>query len=73
MSRSPTRAEWERQPIDPDLRADLGYDPIELDVFYADVNDERRLLVLPADRQFLESEAFVVATPESVCDLETRR
>lgn len=68
---APTRAEWERQPRDPDLATDLGYEARPLEVFRADTGEVRRLLFLPADRRLLDREAFIVTDAESVRSLDT--
>jgi len=70
---TPTRAEWERQPRDPDSRAHLGYEAIPLEVFHADTDGVRELLFLPSDPRLLEREAFIVTDLESVRTLDTCR
>ena len=64
--------DWERLPRDPDPEADLGYQLLELDVLRSSDGENEHLLVLPSDEDLLRENAFLVADPESVCDLETK-
>lgn len=63
-----TRREWERVAADPDVRKDLGYDPMDLEVMDAgDRPDD--LVVLPSDEEVLRDEAFIVVSEAAVRDL----
>ncbi len=55
----------------PDPADDLGYEVIDLDVIRTTTNDERRVLVLPADEDLLREDAFLGADEDCVCDLDT--
>lgn len=71
MSSTPTtHAEWERQPDDPDPERDLGYRIIELRSVEARSGGKEHLLFLPEDEEMLRSEAFIVADPDTVLQLE---
>lgn len=66
-----TQKDWELLPRDPDPESDLGYRLLELDVLRSFDGEAEHLLVLPSDENLLRENAFVVADPDSVCDLET--
>lgn len=65
-----SHAEWENQPDDPDPKRDLGYEILELRSVEARSGGEEHLLFLPEDEEMLRSEAFIVADPDSVLQLE---
>lgn len=69
-ARPATRAEWEQQPDDPDPERDLGYEIVELRSVEARSGGEQHLLFLPEDEEMLRSEAFIVADPDTVLQLE---
>lgn len=59
--------DWREAPADP-AAADLGYDPLELDITKS-ADDGGHYVILPHDEEFLRQEAFIVADDASVCDL----
>jgi len=63
--------EWVDAPTDPDPVDDLGYRPVQLDVFEVEDGTER-YMILPMCEDMLEDEAFIVADSDAVHDLETR-
>lgn len=63
--------EWVEAPTDPDPVEDLGYRPVQLDVFEVEDGTER-YMILPMCEDMLEDEAFIVADTDAVDDLETR-
>ncbi|WP_256394084.1 hypothetical protein [Natronoarchaeum rubrum] len=65
--------EWEALPMDPDPKADLGYEPLELDVISAENRGENQLLFLPTDEEALRADAFIVADEGAVCDVRDCR
>lgn len=65
-------AEWESVPTDPDPERDLGYRMLEWDVVRAS-NGSDRLIFLPQDDDLLRGDAFIIADPELVCDVNARR
>ncbi|WP_313696290.1 hypothetical protein [Halorarum halobium] len=68
---SVTHRDWEQLPRDPDLEGDLGYRFLELDVLRSSDGEKEHMLVLPSDEDLLRENAFIVADPDSVCELET--
>ena len=56
-------------PRNPDPESDLGYQLLELDVLHS--SDGENVLVLPSDEDLLRENAFIVADPDVVCELET--
>lgn len=62
--------DWRQITGDPEPE-DLGYDLIDLDVIHTETAGRERVLVLPADEDLLREDAFLVASEDSVCDLET--
>ncbi|MHB9286494.1 hypothetical protein ACKVMT_05585 [Halobacteriales archaeon Cl-PHB] len=66
-----SRAEWEQLPADPDPGENLGYDRVEWEQFTA-LDGTDQVMFLPADEDVLREDAFVVAEPDAVCDLEDR-
>lgn len=70
MSSSIDRGEWEDQPDDPDLERDLGYELLEMRSVKARSGGRDHLLFLPEGDEMLRSEAFIVAHPDVVCQLE---
>jgi len=63
-----SRTEWEALPEDPDPHDNLGYELEELTVIRSETNDQ--YVFLPAEESHLLEEAFIVATEESLVDLE---
>lgn len=63
--------DWEELPRDPDPEGDLGYQLLELDVLRSSDGETEHMLVLPSDEDLLRENAFIVADPDSVCELET--
>ena len=66
-----TRSDWERLPGDPDIRADLGYAPLDLEVFAMDVSD--RLMILPRDEDMVREDAFIIADESDLLDTDANR
>ena len=62
--------EWDDQPDDPDLSRDLGYELLEMRSVKARSGGRDHLLFLPEEDEMLRSEAFIVAHPDVVCQLE---
>lgn len=65
------RRDWEQLPENPDPRTDLGYDPLDLEVFETEVDE--KLMILPRDEEMVGEDAFVVATADSLADLDANR
>lgn len=63
-----SKAEWERVPEDPDPHENLGYELEELTVIRSETNDQ--YVFLPAEESHLLEEAFIVATADTLVDLE---
>lgn len=63
-----TRANWADLPSDPDPHEDLGYELRQLTVIHVEEGGEKYLF-LPGMEEHLLDEEFIVATPESVCNL----
>lgn len=63
---------WKSVPSNPDPETDLGYasEPLT-QVHVADENEH--YIFLPAGKDHLSDEEFMIASPESVCDLQDRR
>lgn len=59
-----TRREWEEVASDPDLHANLEYEPLDLEAYET---NEDRLLFLPPDEGMLRDEIFIIADKEDVC------
>lgn len=70
VSSSTNGSDWEDQPDDPDLSRDLGYDLLEMRSVKARSGGRDHLLFLPEEDEMLRSEAFIVAHPDVVCQLE---
>lgn len=66
-----TREAWESVATDPDNETDLDYRLAEWEQFET-LDDTDQLIFLPSSEAQLEDAAFVVATDESVVDLEDR-
>ncbi|MFH5799184.1 hypothetical protein [Haladaptatus sp. CMAA 1911] len=64
---------WERLPTDPDLEGDLGYEIDEWDVIRARRDGRGRLMFLPKDSEMLRDDAFILADPDAVCNVENRQ
>lgn len=67
---SSTDCDWREVNGDPEPE-DLGYDRIDLDVIQTETAGRPRVLVLPSDEDLLREDAFLVASEDSVCELET--
>jgi len=61
---------WEDRPVDPDLHSDLGYTLVNWEVVQAACDDKK--VFLPIEESMLKEEAFIVAEPDSYCDLGTK-
>ncbi|ESP86895.1 hypothetical protein K933_16577 [Candidatus Halobonum tyrrellensis G22] len=70
VPRPASRSDWEDQPDDPDLEHDLGYELLEMRSVKARSGGRDHLLFLPEEDEMLRSEAFIVAHPDVVCQLE---
>lgn len=66
-----SRSDWERLAADPDPARDLDYELHDWDVVEAN-NTSGQLIFLPQDDALLKDDAFIVAEPESVCDVRER-
>ena len=66
-----SRVEWEQLHGDPDLRADLGYDPLDLEVFEVAGNDQ--FMILPRDEDMVREDAFIIADVCSLFDVDECR
>lgn len=70
MTANVTRSEWEGKPTNPDLNRDLGYEMLDWEVIEAEQGNRKLLLFLPADKDMLQDNAFVVVESKVVCDLD---
>ena len=70
MSSPAMPTDWEGQPNDPDPERDLGYEILELRSVEARSGGKEHLLFLPEDEEMLRSEAFIVADPDTVVQLD---
>ena len=66
-----TRSDWEQLPGDPDLRADLEYAPLDLEVFEMEVSDQ--LMILPRDEDMVREDAFIIADESALLDTDAHR
>jgi hypothetical protein len=67
---SVSRTEWAQVADDPDLQDDLGYEMIDLEIIQAN-NKAEQYMFLPQDEEMLTEEAFIVAEPDSVVDINS--
>ena len=67
---SVSRTEWAQVSDDPDLEEDLGYEMIDLEIIQAN-NKAEQYMFLPQDEEMLTEEAFIVAEPDSVVDINS--
>lgn len=67
---SVSRTEWAQVSDDPDLQDDLGYEMIDLEIIQAN-NKAEQYMFLPQDEEMLTEEAFIVAEPDSVVDINS--
>ena len=65
-----SRTEWAQVSDDPDLQDDLGYEMIDLEIIQAN-NKAKQYMFLPQDEEMLTEEAFIVAEPDSVVDINS--
>ena len=63
------RVEWAQQDADPDLTEDLDYRLDDWEVVDARSAGSDQLMFLPNDEELIKEEAFIVAEPNTVCDL----
>jgi len=66
-----TREAWESVATEPNDETDLGYDLAEWEQFET-LDDTDQLIFLPSSEAQLKDAAFVVATTDSVVDLNDR-
>lgn len=66
-----TRRDWEQLPGDPNLATDLGYAPLDLEVFEMNVDD--RLMILPRDEDMVRDDAFMIADGSALVDIDENR
>lgn len=66
-----SRHDWERLPGDPDLRTDLEYAPLDLEVFEMEVSD--RLMILPRDEDMVREDAFIIADESDLLETDAHR
>lgn len=64
-----SRDVWEELSANPDLSADLGYRLDDWEQFET-LDGTDQLMYLPADEQTLKQDAFLVADPDALCDLD---
>lgn len=69
---SSIRGTWDDVPCDPDPAGDLGYEHDPLTVVTVD-EDGEKYVFLPGGEGHLSDSEFVIATPESVRQLEDHR
>jgi hypothetical protein len=63
---------WKTLPPDPDVNRELGYDLTDWDVVTpADESDQ--LIFLPTEEETIREDAFVIASADSVCDLDEQK
>lgn len=62
-------SEWVKQPPDPDLEQDLGYELDSWDVTNTHCRGEEHLVFLPSSNRIRRNSEFIVAHPDDVCDL----
>lgn len=67
---SVSRTEWAQVSDDPNLEEDLGYEMIDLEIIQAN-NKAEQYMFLPQDEEMLTEEAFIVAEPDSVVDINS--
>ena len=67
---SVSRTEWAQVADDPDLQDDLGYEMVDLEIIQAN-NKAEQYMFLPQDEEMLTEEAFIVAEPDSVVDINS--
>lgn len=70
MTSNVTRNEWDRKPTNPDLNRDLGYDMLDWEQISAEQGGRTLLLFLPEDKDMLKDNAFIVAEPNAVLELD---
>lgn len=63
---------WDDVPCDPDPAVDLGYEHDPLTVVRVD-EDGEKYIILPGEEEHLSDSEFMIATPESVRQLEDHR
>jgi hypothetical protein len=66
QQRPTTREEWEKVPSDPDLKADLGYDLLDLE---AHESDDDHVLFLPRDEDMIRDENFLIVRKDSIVNI----
>ncbi|MDG5776858.1 hypothetical protein VB773_22175 [Haloarculaceae archaeon H-GB2-1] len=66
------RNEWKDLPTHPDLKRNLGYELIDLEVIRPE-NDSNFLVFLPQDEELLRDDAFLLADEDIVCNVANNR
>jgi len=69
---SSLRERWDRASTDPDPQTDLGYEHDPLTVVRVE-EDGEQYIFLPGEEDHLSDAEFLIASPESICDLVDRR
>ena len=64
---------WRRPTSDPDLRRDLGYEIAEWDAHRVEQHDGVRVVLVPADEDAFDREAYIVVSEDTVVDTFERR
>lgn len=59
---------WHRTTSDPDLERDLGYELVQWDAHRVEYRDGVRVVLVPADEDAFDREAYIVVAEESVID-----
>ncbi|MFB6202851.1 MAG: hypothetical protein ABEI98_12690 [Halorhabdus sp.] len=69
---SSLRETWEAADSNPDFAEDLGYVHEPLTVVHVQEDSEQYIL-LPGEEEHLTDSEFIIASPDSVCELSDRR
>lgn len=70
---SSQRNEWDQQPIDPDPKADLGYDFVPLDVVEVENGAADHRVLLPTDEEILKRDAYLIVPAWMLYSLDEYR
>lgn len=63
-------SEWDDQPDDPDLEADLGYDIAPWEVVPVTSGEEEHRVLLPTDEEMLKLDSYIIVPASLVLPLE---
>lgn len=64
---------WNQLAADPDPNRDLGYELAEWESHRVSYRDGDRLVLVPADEDAFDSEAYIVASAQTMCDVLEHR